>query len=183
MSRVGKKPITLPDNVKVAINGREIVVEAGGKKLAITHRREVTVRVDDQLKAVVVERDSDDRISRAMHGLTRALIANMVQGVTGGFRKELEINGVGWNGQVQGRKIVLNIGYAAPRTVGIPDGVEVEVRGLRVVVSGSDKQKVGQLAAVIRSQRKPEPYNGKGIKYVDEQIVRKAGKQFVGGGA
>ena len=183
MSRIGKKPVTLPDNVKVAVNGREVVVEAGSQQMSITHRPEVTVRLDEQRKVVIVERQADDRISRAMHGLTRALIANMVQGVTGGFRKELEINGVGWNAQVQDGQVVLNIGFAAPRQVAIPDGVSVEVRGVRIIVTGSNKQKVGQLAAEIRAQRKPEPYNAKGIKYVDEQIVRKAGKQFVGGAA
>ena len=181
MSRIGKKPITLPDAVKVTINGRDVAVEAGGQTLSMTHRREVTVRVDDQLKAVLVERQANDRISRAMHGLTRSLIANMVQGVTTGFTKELDINGVGWSAQVQGRKVVLNIGYAALREVAIPDGVNVEAKGVRIKVTGADKQKVGQMAAQIRSQRKPEPYNAKGIKYADEKIVRKAGKQFVGG--
>ena len=181
MSRIGKKPVPLPDKVKVVVNGRDVTVEAGGQTLSMTHRPEVTVRVDDQTKAVLVERAGDDRISRAMHGLTRSLIANMVQGVTTGFIKELDINGVGWNAQVQGNKVVLNIGYAAPREVMIPDGITVEAKGARIKVTGADKQKVGQLAAQIRSQRKPEPYNAKGIKYADEKIVRKAGKQFAGG--
>lgn len=183
MSRIGKKPVPLPDKVKVQITGRVISIESGSEKLSMTHRREVTVRVDEDLKAIVVERPKDDRTSRAMHGLTRALIANMVQGVSEGFKKELEINGVGWGGQVENGKVVLNIGYAAPRHVSIPAGLTVEIRGMRIVVSGADRQKVGQLAAEIRIQRKPEPYNAKGIKYVDEVIIRKAGKQFAGGAA
>ena len=183
MSRIGKKPVPLPDKVKVVVNGRDVTVEAGGQTLSMTHRPEVTVRVDDQTKAVLVERAGDDRISRAMHGLTRSLIANMVLGVTTGFTKELEINGVGWSAQVADGNVVLNIGYAAPRQVAIPEGVNVEAKAARIKISGADKQKVGQLAARIRAQRPPEPYNAKGIKYSDEQIVRKAGKQFVGGGA
>lgn len=181
MSRIGKKPVAIPAGVKVAVNGRDVNVESGDKRLAITHRPEVTVTVDgDQ---VIVERDNDSRNSRAMHGLTRALIANMVEGVSKGFSRELEINGVGWTARVQGMKIALNIGYADTREVAIPVGVTVEVEGNKVKVSGIDKQKVGQLAAVIRSQRPPEPYNGKGIKYSDEQIQRKVGKALVGTGA
>lgn len=183
MSRIGKKPVPVPDSVKVAVHGRDIVVESGKNKLSFTHRPEVKVRVDPQAKAVVVERQGDDRAARALHGTTRALIANMIEGVTKGFSKELEVNGVGWTAKVQGTKVALSVGYADVREVEIPAGVKVEVAGNRIKVSGADRQAVGQVAAEIRKQRPPEPYNGKGIKYSDEHIVRKQGKAFAGGGA
>ncbi len=180
MSRIGKQPVPLPANVNVAVSGRQVTVESGPKKLTFSHRPEVSVRVDDKAKAVLVERRSDDRLAKALHGLTRALIANMVTGVTTGFSKELEVNGVGWAAKIQGQNVVLNVGYADPRQVAIPAGIKVEVQQNRIKISGPDKQAVGQLAAQIRAQRPPEPYNGKGIKYVDERIVRKAGKAFAG---
>lgn len=183
MSRIGKQPVEIPSGAKVAVKGREITVEANGKRLSITHRPEVTVTVDEDGKHIVVERKDDSRVARAMHGLTRALIANMVTGVTKGFTRDLEVNGAGWNAKIQGRKVALTVGYADVREVAIPDGVEVAVEQNRIKVSGYDKQKVGQLAANIRRQRPPEPYNAKGIKYSDEQITRKAGKAFAGGGA
>ncbi len=182
MSRIGKQPVEVPAGVSVSIQGRDVTVEAGGNRLSMTHRPEVDVRLEDDPKRVVVERKGESRTARAMHGLTRALIANMIQGVTKGFTRELEIAGVGWGARVQGRKVVLNLGYADPKEVTIPDGVSVEVQQNRVKVSGPDKQLVGQCAAVIRAQRKPEPYNGRGIKYSDEQIIRKQGKAFAGGG-
>ena len=181
MSRIGKKPIVLPAGVKVAVNGCEVVVESNSSKLAYTHSEEVSVRVDDQIKAVVVDCQGDGRTAKAIHGLTRALIANMVTGVTTGFLKELDINGVGWGAKLEGQKIALNVGYADTRYVSIPAGVTVEVQGTRIKVRGADKQAVGQVAAMIRAHRPPEPYNGKGIKYVDERIIRKAGKAFAGG--
>ena len=183
MSRIGKIPVPVPSGVKIAVKGREVTVEAGSNKLAFTHRPEVSVKVDQDAKTIVVERRDDQRVSKAMHGLTRALINNMVIGVSQGFSKELEISGVGWGANVQGRKIVLNVGYADAREVAIPPGIEVQVQQNRIKVSGPDRQKVGQVAAVIRSHRPPEPYNGKGIKYADEIIIRKAGKAFAGGGA
>lgn len=183
MSRIGNKPVALPSGVKVAVSGdRVVTVESGNKKLTMTHRPEVSVQVDEASKQVIVTRRDDSRTARALHGLTRALIANMVTGVTTGFSRELEVNGVGWTARVQGKKVALNVGYADTREVAIPDGVTVEVQGNRIKVSGPDKQAVGQLAANIRAQRKPEPYNGKGIKYVDEVIIRKQGKAFAGGG-
>jgi large subunit ribosomal protein L6 len=183
MSRIGKQPVEIPSGVKVTVNGRDITVEANSKRLAITHRPEVTVTVDEAAKQIVVERKDDSRTARAMHGLTRALIANMVTGVTTGFTRDLEINGAGWNAKVQGRNVALTVGYADVRMVEIPMGVDVVVEQNRIKVSGVDKQKVGQLAANIRRQRPPEPYNAKGIKYSDEVITRKAGKAFAGGGA
>lgn len=182
MSRIGKKPVPIAGSAKVSVAGREVTVQAGNNRLSFTHRPEVSVKVDEDAKQVVVERHGDSRRARAMHGLTRALVANMIQGVTAGFTRELEINGVGWNARVQGNKVALSVGYADVREVTIPAGVSVEVQQNRIKVAGPDKQQVGQLAATIRAQRPPEPYNGKGIKYVEEVITRKQGKAFAGGG-
>jgi len=185
MSRIGKKPVPIPDNVKVNVAGRTVTVESGKNKLSFTHRPEVAVRYDAASKSALVTRADDERLSRALHGLTRAMIANMVEGVTKGYTKELEIVGVGWTAKIQGTKIALSIGYADTREVEIPAGVKVEVdaKTNRVKVTGADKQAVGQFAAEVRRQRPPEPYNGKGIKYLGEHIVRKAGKAFAGGAA
>lgn len=183
MSRIGNKPISLPGNVKVNTAGRSVTVESGGKSLSIELRPEVDVKVDDEAKQIVVTRVDDERQSKAMHGLTRALIANMVTGVTTGFKKDLEINGVGWTANVNGMHLELKIGYADTRVLAIPSGLTVEADGKsgRISVSGIDKQAVGQFAATVRAQRKPEPYNGKGIKYAGEVIVRKEGKALAGG--
>jgi len=181
MSRIGKKPIPIEAGAKVTVSDRQIVVEAGDKRLAFTHRPEVRVRVEEDL--VLVERVDNSRTAKAMHGLTRALVANMVEGVTKGFQKELEIVGVGWNAAVEGKTIKLNVGFADTKHVTFPDGVEVQVKQNRITISSPDKQLVGQVAAEIRDQKPPEPYNGKGIKYSDEQIIRKQGKAFVGSGS
>ncbi|QDU71761.1 50S ribosomal protein L6 [Mucisphaera calidilacus] len=178
MSRIGKKPVPIEGGAKVTVSGREIVVEAGGKRLSYEHRPEVSVSVDDENKQVVVERADDSRTAKSMHGLTRALIANMIEGVTKGYKRDLEIVGVGWNAKVQGRQVNLKLGYADTRVVKIPDGVEVAVDGQKLSVTGPDKMLVGQTAAAIRQHRKPEPYNGKGVRYAGEQIIRKAGKAF-----
>jgi len=180
MSRIGRKPVPIAKGAKVSINDGNIVVESSKARLSYTHRPEVTVKVEDN--EVVVERHGDSRTARAMHGLTRALVANMITGVTEGYTRQLEIVGVGWNAQVQGKTVKLNVGYADTRTVTVPDGVNVEVKGQDITVTGPDKQLVGQTAAAIRAHRKPEPYNGKGIKYKNEVILRKAGKAFAGGG-
>jgi len=183
MSRIGNKPVALPSGVKVAVKDRTVTVEAGAKKLSFTHRAEVKVAVDEAARQVVITRKDDSRIARAMHGLTRALISNMVVGVTAGFTRDLEVNGVGWTAKLQGRKVALNIGYADVREVEVPAGVAVEITGNKIKISGPDKHAVGQLAANIRAQRPPEPYNAKGIKYAEEVIIRKQGKAFAGGGA
>jgi large subunit ribosomal protein L6 len=183
MSRIGNQPIDLPSGVNVTVSGNSVTVEAGGKRLSMEHRPEVTVTVDGDPKQIIVKRQDDGRIAKAMHGLTRALLNNMVIGVTKGFEKGLEINGVGWTAKVQGNKLALNVGYADTRVLDIPMGVEVGVQGNKVSVKGPDKHAVGQFAANVRRQRPPEPYNGKGIKYSDEVIVRKQGKMFAGGGA
>ncbi len=179
MSRIGKKPIPLA-GAKVSVNGDQVTVEAGSNKLSMTHRPEVTVKVEGD--EVVVERKSDSRTAKAMHGLTRSLIANMIQGVTKGYEKDLEITGVGWTAKLQGMKVNLNVGYADTRVVEVPAGIKVDIQGNKIKVSGPDKQLVGQVAAEIRQHRKPEPYNGRGIKYANEHIIRKAGKAFAGGG-
>ncbi len=179
MSRIGKKPVELPGGVSVSVSGATVTVQGSKGTLTYDHRPEVTVKVEEQ--QVVVERQDDEKQSKAYHGLTRSLIQNMVTGVSEGFKRDLEINGVGWTAQVQGRTLSLNIGYADVRKLEIPMGVEVAVQGNRISITGTDKQAVGELAARTRSQRPPEPYNGKGIKYADEVIVRKEGKAFAGG--
>jgi large subunit ribosomal protein L6 len=180
MSRIGKKPVEIPSGVKVSLAGRMVTVQGKGGTLQYEHRPEVKVTVDDGAKQVTVERADNSRPARAYHGLTRSLIHNMVVGVTEGYKKELEIVGAGWTAQVQGRNVSLNVGYADAKVVPIPDGVTVAVQGQRITVTGADKQAVGQCAAQMRSKRKPEPYNGRGIKYVDEHIIRKQGKAFAG---
>ena len=181
MSRIGKKPIAIEGGASVSVTGQTVTVQKGDQRLSFEHRPEVSVKVEGS--EVVVSRSDDSRTAKALHGLTRSLIANMVEGVTKGFSKELEVVGVGWNAKVQGMKVALNVGYADTRQVPIPPGVTVEVEGNKIKVSGADKQLVGQCAAEIRAQRKPEPYNGKGIKYADEVITRKQGKAFAGGAA
>lgn len=178
MSRIGKKPVAVPAGVTVSVNNGVVNVKGKLGTLSITHRPEVTVEIDDSSKAVVVSRREETRASRAYHGMTRALVANMILGVTEGYKKELEVVGVGWSAQVQGPKVKLKVGYADDKIVAIPQGVTVVVTGPKITITGIDKQAVGQTAAEIRSKRKPEPYNGKGIKYVDEVIVRKQGKAF-----
>jgi len=146
------------------------------------HRPEVTVVVDDDAKTVVVTRQDDTKLSKAMHGLTRSLIANMIQGVTKGYTVIMEVHGVGYTAAVQGNKVKLKLGYADERIVDIPGGVTVVVKPgsamSEVTVTGIDKQLVGQTAAAMRQHRKPEPYNGKGVRYQGEQIIRKQGKAF-----
>ncbi|MBI1367202.1 MAG: 50S ribosomal protein L6 [Planctomycetes bacterium] len=182
MSRIGNKPIDLPSGATVTLAGRMITVKGKDATLTYEHRPEVKVIVDADKKQVRVERANDLKQTKAYHGLTRALINNMITGVTKGFKKELEVNGVGWTAKLQGGKLALVVGYADTRYVAVPAGVKVAVDGNKITVTGADRQAVGQFAAAARAQRKPEPYNGKGIKYVDEVIVRKEGKAFAGGG-
>ncbi len=180
MSRIGKLPVEIPSGVKVALAGRTVSVQGAKATLTFEHRPEVTVKLEDS--QIVVERINDSKPAKKLHGTTRSILQNMVIGVTAGYTKVLEINGVGWNARVQGKKIVLVVGYANPRELDIPMGVDVAVEGNKITVSGADKQMVGQMAARIRAQRKPEPYNHKGIKYADEVLVKKEGKAFAGGG-
>ena len=181
MSRLGKKPIAIPSGVKVSIDGRTVAVEGKQGRLEFEHRPEVRVGWSEDEKSVVVtvdEADAKDRQVRAYWGLTRAMIANMVVGVTDGYQKTLEVVGVGYTAQVQGQKLALKVGFANTIEVAIPQGVSVDVERQLVKIRGIDKQAVGQFAAMVRAKRKPEPYNGKGIKYIDEVVRRKQGKAF-----
>ena len=177
MSRIGNKPVAIPDGVKVQISDREISVEGKLGKLVWSHRPEVEVALDDETKRVVVTRRSDDRPVRALHGLTRALIQNMVVGVTDGYEKRLEIQGVGYLAAVDGNTLQLRVGFSNEVHREIPSGLDVTCPDqTHVVIKGIDKQKVGQFAAEVRAIRKPEPYKGKGIRYEGEMVRRKAGK-------
>src|SRR4051812_12291785 len=183
MSRIGKKPIPLPKTVKLAINGRTISFEGQKGKLTLEHHPAAKVKVADG--NVIVERIDDEKLSRAVHGLTRALIANNIKGVSEGYVKDLEIQGVGYKAELKGSTVLLNLGFANQLKMEVPTGVavKVEAQGTRISISGADKQAVGQLAAEIRKLRKPEPYKGKGVRYVGEQVKKKLGKQFAGAGA
>ena len=177
MSRIGKKPIPLPDGVKVNVADRQILVEGKLGKLEYRHRPEIDVRVDDERKAIVCSRGSEEREVRAYHGLTRALISNMLVGVTQGYEKRLEIQGVGYLGAIQGQTLQLRVGFANEVHKTIPAGLDVTCPDqTHIVIKGTDKQQVGQFAAEVRAVRKPEPYKGKGIRYDGEQVRRKAGK-------
>ena len=173
MSRIGKKAIAIPAGVKVAVSGNTVTVE-GKAKLSLDLPPHVAVEVADN--QVVVKQASEAREAGAMHGLARSLINNMVIGVTAGFKKELQIVGVGYKAALQGSKLNLSLGFSHPINYQIPEGVKVTLNENKIVVEGADKQLVGQTAAEIRRFRSPEPYKGKGIRYVDERIVWKEGK-------
>jgi large subunit ribosomal protein L6 len=176
MSRIGKSPIAVPSGVDVTIANGAITVKGPKGTLSRAIPGEISVRKDEA--NLLVERPNDERDNRALHGLTRTLVANMVQGVTGGFAKELDIVGVGYRAEAQGpNKLRLSLGFSHPVMVDAPEGVTFEVpQPTRIIVKGIDKETVGQVAANIRSIRKPEPYKGKGVRYLDERIIRKAGK-------
>ena len=174
MSRIGNKPIAIVDGVEVKVNGNEVTVKGAKGTLNYTFNSDITVAVEGN--EVIVTRPSDVKEHRALHGLTRTLIANMIEGVSNGFKKELEINGIGYRAEVKNNVLTMKIGFSHDVVMDAPEGVTVEVNGNKVTVSGADKQKVGQFAAEIREKRPPEPYKGKGIKYVDEYIRRKEGK-------
>jgi len=177
MSRIGKKPIPLPSGVKVNVANREITVEGKLGKLQYHHRPEIAVKVDTDRNAVVCSRDSEEREIRAYHGLTRALVSNMIVGVSNGYEKKLEIQGVGYLGAIQGKVLQLRVGFANEVQKPIPEGLTVTCPDqTHIVIKGMDKQQVGQFAAEVRAVRKPEPYKGKGIRYDGEQVRRKAGK-------
>ncbi len=181
MSRIGKKPVEIPSGVKVSIKDRIVTVETSSKKLSMTHRPEVAVAWDETEKKINVsidEKNLENKAVRAYWGMTRALIQNMVHGVTKGYEKRLQVVGVGWSAALKGPAVELKLGFASPVTVPIPPGVEVQIEKENITIKGADRQAVGQLAADIRARRKPEPYNGKGIKYIDEVIRRKQGKVF-----
>ena len=184
MSRIGKKPIEVPSGVEVKVNEMNRSIDVKGPKgnLSFDWRQEIAVKHDIDANAIcctVVDGDDATRQARALWGTTRSRINNMVEGVTKGYTKKLKIVGVGWNAKEQGRTIVLNIGYCHSVDLPSPEGVDFAIeKGTEITITGADKQAVGQFAAVIRSKREPEPYNGKGIMYHDEVIIRKAGKAF-----
>jgi large subunit ribosomal protein L6 len=180
MSRIGRKPVPVPTNVKVAIADSTIQVEGPKGKLSFTYRPEIDVTFDQTGGQIVVSRHDDERTNRSLHGLTRSLVANMVQGVTSGYAKKLEIVGVGFQAQLKkANTVALQVGYANQVVLEAPAGVTVAVPDpTHVIVSGADKQAVGQFAAVVRKVRPPEPYKGKGIRYEGEFVRRKAGKAF-----
>jgi large subunit ribosomal protein L6 len=183
MSRIGRKPVTVPAGVKVQVNASTRVIDVQGPKgkLSFTHRPEVKVAYSDADKAIVCDMDPaivELGSNKAFWGTTRSVLNGMIEGVTKGYEKKLEIVGVGWSARVAGKKIALTLGYANTIELTIPAGVNVNVNGALVELSGPDKQAVGAFASQIRSQRKPEPYNGKGVKYIDEVIQRKQGKAF-----
>jgi large subunit ribosomal protein L6 len=181
MSRIGKQPVVIPSGVKVSVANGLIKVEGPKGKLEFTHHPNVKVESDG--KQLTVTRPDDDRVNRALHGLTRALINNMVTGVTKGYEKKLKIEGVGYQAAMKGKAVELTVGFANRIVHEPPAGVTVAVpEPTTIVVSGSDKQAVGQFAANIRASKKPEPYKGKGIRYENEVVRRKEGKSFAAGG-
>lgn len=176
MSRIGKAPITVPQGVDFSVSA-ENVVTVKGSNGTLTQAMHPNMIIKKDGDTVTVERPNDEKENRALHGLTRTLIANMVKGVSEGFKKELEINGVGYRAAKQGNKLVMNLGYSHQVEMEEIEGIKIDVpQPNQIIISGPDKQKVGQFAAKVREKRPPEPYKGKGIKYVEETIRRKEGK-------
>ena len=175
MSRIGRMPITVPAGVDVKVDGTIVTVK--GPKGTLTQEIHPDMIIEREGAELIVKRPSEQKAHKALHGLTRSLLNNMVIGVTEGFKKELEINGVGYRAQKQGKKLVLNLGYSHPVEMEEIDGITIEVPDQnKIIISGPDKQIVGAFAANVREKRPPEPYKGKGIKYVEEHIRRKEGK-------
>jgi large subunit ribosomal protein L6 len=183
MSRIGKQPVTYPAGVKVQVGEGRVRVEGPKGKLEMTYHRNMSVQHDESGKAIKVSRPDDERLNRSLHGLTRSLIANMVEGVTRGFEKRLKIEGIGYQARLDKKNLVLTVGFANAVEMKPPEGVAVELTDpTTIIVRGADKQKVGQFAAEVRRVRPPEPYKGKGIRYEREQVRRKEGKSFASGG-
>lgn len=179
MSRTGKKQISIPEKVKASIQEGQVQVEGPQGKLFLSLPKGVSVLVEGN--QISVNRENDERVAKANHGLARALIANMVKGVSEGFKRELDINGVGYRAEVKGNHLQLTLGYSHPVLYPIPTGIKVTVdKQTHISLLGADKQLVGQVASEIRSAKKPEPYKGKGVKYTEETIRRKAGKSATG---
>ena len=175
MSRIGKQPIVVPAGVTVTNNNNLVTVKGAKGELTKQFSKELTIDVQDG--QIVVTRPNDDKENRSLHGLTRTLIHNMIVGVTEGFKKELEVNGVGYRVQKQGTNLVMNLGFSHQVIVPETDEIKIEVPAPnKIIINGIDKQKVGQFAAEVREKRPPEPYKGKGIKYIDEVVRRKEGK-------
>jgi large subunit ribosomal protein L6 len=179
MSRIGKQPVEIPAAVKVKVADGKVFVEGPLGKLEQVYHRNMAVTYDEKKKQILVVRPDDERQNRALHGLTRSLINNMVVGVTKGFVKTLKIEGIGYQARMDKKAVVLTVGYANQIAMTPPDGVTVSLTDpTTIVVKGADKQKVGQFAAEVRASRKPEPYKGKGIRYENEVVRRKEGKAF-----
>ena len=175
MSRIGKKPITVPAGVDVKIDGTTVTVKGPKGTLTNTFNRDMMIKAEGN--EIIVERPSEDKLHKSLHGLTRTLIHNMVEGVTNGFSKSLDIEGIGYRAQKQGKNLVMNLGYSHQVIVPETDGITIDVPSPnKIVVNGIDKQKVGQFAAELREKRPPEPYKGKGIRYTGDRIIRKEGK-------
>lgn len=182
MSRIGKKPVPVPEGVEVNVAGRSVTVKGKNGELSLDCHPNIAVAYDGDAREIRVTRPNDQRFNRALHGLTRSLLDNMVTGVTTYFEKRLEIVGVGYNAQLTGQTLRLNVGYANTVEMPIPENVLCEVPDpTHIVVKSADKQAVGQFAAEVRAVRPPEPYKGKGIRYQGEHVRRKAGKAFAGG--
>ncbi|MBT3312823.1 MAG: 50S ribosomal protein L6 [Desulfobacterales bacterium] len=174
MSRVGKKPVEIPGSAKVTYKEKHLTIKGDKGKLSLEINPLVDLKIDDRL--IVVEIKSDDRKTVALQGLTRSLVSNMIEGVSKGFERKLEINGIGYRAESKGKSVVFNLGYSHPIDFKLPEGISASIDKSLIVLSGIDKQLLGQTAASIRKLRPPEPYKGKGIKYVEEHIQRKAGK-------
>lgn len=176
MSRIGLKPITIPSGVEVKISDNNLV-EVKGPKGTLKEQLNSAMDIKMEDNVITINRPTENKRHKSLHGLTRTLIANMIEGVTEGYSKTLEIEGTGYRAQKQGKKLILNLGYSHPIEMEDPDGIEVEVpQQNKIIIKGIEKQKVGNYAAVIRSQREPEPYKGKGVKYQGEIVRRKVGK-------
>ena len=174
MSRIGRKPIPIPDGVEVAIEKTEVVAKGPHGELRQAFHPDLTVKIED--RQVVVTRPTDNKVHRSLHGLTRTLISNIIEGVKNGFEKKLQIEGVGYRGEVKNNRLTLYVGYSHPVVIVPPEGVKISVEGNIITVWGIEKELVGKVAAQIRAVRPPEPYKGKGIRYVGEHVRRKAGK-------
>ncbi|MGD0541338.1 MAG: 50S ribosomal protein L6 [Tepidisphaeraceae bacterium] len=182
MSRIGKKPVPI-GAAKVTVQDGLVRIEGPKGKLEQRIHPLIKVALDTSKKELIVTRPDDERQSKALHGLTRSLLANMVEGVVNGYKKSLEIQGVGYKAEMKGKSLVMSVGYANTISVSIPDGVAVTVEGAKIHVTGPDKQLVGQFASDVRRVRKPEPYKGKGVRYEGEVVKIKPGKAFAGAGA
>ncbi|MBX3375460.1 MAG: 50S ribosomal protein L6 [Phycisphaeraceae bacterium] len=181
MSRIGKQPVQVPAGVKVGVQGRKVTIGGAGGNLTLDCPEGVNVKFNEADKAIVLtiaDEDKDNARVKALWGSTRAHLRNMVEGVTKGYEKTMEVVGVGWTAAVAGKKLKLTVGFANPIEMNIPDGLKVTVEKQFVKIAGPNKQQVGEFAASMRAHRKPEPYNGKGIKYTTEVIKKKQGKQF-----
>jgi len=183
MSRIGKKPVPVTKGVKITINDHLMKFEGPKGKLELNVHPAVDVKLDTDKNEVVVTRRDDEKQSKALHGLTRALVANQIQGVAEGYKKALEVQGVGYKAELRGKNLVLSVGFANTITLPVPPALTVTVEGAIINIAGADKQAVGQFASDVRRVRKPEPYKGKGVRYQGEVVKIKPGKAFAGAGA